>query len=374
MSSSRLRMFSLLKRGFMSPMAVASFAKSDVGRRWPDADTGRRMVPVSRRLMSLSRSRTHTSRSSSQCARRMTFCTSSGGMKASMTMSLSCIWSCSMRMLSSRSSFSRWNSLYMSSTSAFTSWNFLNSFFSFLVFCSASSALLLNFSSIISWFSSISTMRFCFSSSSFRLLSSSSSFLRSSFSFLRVTSTRPPLASPFRILLSMLFSFLARASFSARIFSASSAFLDISSCILACLRCSLAASSSARRLSSSRRAASCFALSSASARSVASCSSVSVPDPTLAAISALSWASISARIFSSIWGSRALGRCTTRSTTPSSPTLSPSPPSASSMALSLAISSWNSRSMASLGSSLIRGLFWMFLARLAYLRVLMVSS
>ena len=32
------------------------------------------------------------------------------------------------------------------------------------------------------------------------------------------------------------------------------------------------------------------------------------------------------------------------------------------------ISSWNSRSMASLGSSLMRGLFWMFLARLAYLQ------
>mmetsp|Transcript_5587 Transcript_5587/g.10538 ORF Transcript_5587/g.10538 Transcript_5587/m.10538 type:complete len:227 (+) Transcript_5587:1127-1807(+) len=39
-----------------------------------------------------------------------------------------------------------------------------------------------------------------------------------------------------------------------------------------------------------------------------------------------------------------------------------------------AISSWNSRSMASLGSSLILGLFLMFLARFAYRSVLMVSS
>ena len=58
---------------------------------------------------------------------------------------------------------------------------------------------------------------------------------------------------------------------------------------------------------------------------------------------------------------------------PSSPSQSPPlplpyrRPRTSSMAFSLAISSWNSRSIASLGSSLMRGLFLMFLARLAYL-------
>ena len=52
-----------------------------------------------------------------------------------------------------------------------------------------------------------------------------------------------------------------------------------------------------------------------------------------------------------------------------SPSVLPLPQHTSSMALSLAISSWNSRSIASLGSSLMRGLFLMFLARLAYLGV-----
>lgn len=46
----------------------------------------------------------------------------------------------------------------------------------------------------------------------------------------------------------------------------------------------------------------------------------------------------------------------------------------SSFFLSSSISFWNWRSKASLGSSLILALFFMFLARFAYLRVLIVSS
>ncbi len=53
---------------------------------------------------------------------------------------------------------------------------------------------------------------------------------------------------------------------------------------------------------------------------------------------------------------------------PSDPSVAPStssPPAAASSAFSRAISSWNSRSIASFGSSLIFGLFLMFFARLA---------
>eukprot|EP00955_Chlamydomonas_euryale_P043650 352664-Chlamydomonas_euryale.AAC.7 len=74
-------------------------------------------------------------------------------------------------------------------------------------------------------------------------------------------------------------------------------------------------------------------------------------------------------------GSRAL--FDTRATDPSSPIEMPSPsmmPSPSSCALRRAISSWNSRSIASLGSSFTRGLFLMFFARLAYRSVDSVSS
>ena len=59
--------------GFMSPIALASLAKSDTGRRCPLALTGRLDTGRSRLFMSLSRSSTHTSRSSSQCARRITY-------------------------------------------------------------------------------------------------------------------------------------------------------------------------------------------------------------------------------------------------------------------------------------------------------------
>ena len=50
------------------------------------------------------------------------------------------------------------------------------------------------------------------------------------------------------------------------------------------------------------------------------------------------------------------------------------PPFCSKAAFSRAISSWNSRSSASLGSSLIFGLFFMFFARLAYLSTCPVSG
>mmetsp|Transcript_20875 Transcript_20875/g.58132 ORF Transcript_20875/g.58132 Transcript_20875/m.58132 type:complete len:285 (+) Transcript_20875:1125-1979(+) len=284
-------------------------------------------------------------------------------------MSLSCIWSCSMRMLSSRSSFSRWNSLYMSSTSALTSWYFFHSFFSFLVFCSASSCRFMYLSSAASCASSISAMRRIFSSSCCRLLSSSSSRFFSSASFLRVTSARPPRASPFKILPSIAFNFLAKASFSNRIFSASSCFRTASSWILACLRFIFSASDACFWRSSSMRMASSLALIAASSLSFAICSSLMPTMPCFCASSARICVSISARIFSRVWGSMDLWTVGFPSgvvpNAPAAAAASKEPPSPSSNCFKRLISSWNSRSIASFGSSLMRGLFLIFLARLA---------
>ena len=61
----------------------------------------------------------------------------------------------------------------------------------------------------------------------------------------------------------------------------------------------------------------------------------------------------------------ALGLSTVEAAPPGEPRPPPPPPFPSSCAFNLAISSWNSRSIASFGSSLIFGLFLMFFARLA---------
>mmetsp|Transcript_41033 Transcript_41033/g.97495 ORF Transcript_41033/g.97495 Transcript_41033/m.97495 type:complete len:416 (+) Transcript_41033:320-1567(+) len=372
MSSSRLRMFSLLKRGFWSPTLCAILAKPLIGRRTLEALTGRRPEACSRLPSALMGSRSHCSRSSSHLARRCTLATSSAGTKASITRVFRAICCVSIRSESIMSSRSRWISWLMSSTSCFTCRYLAHSFFSLAPFWSASCCIVLYVSSLASC-SSSSLARRSWSERARACLSSSSRLFFSTSS--AVSSTTPfrptPFCSPMRIFDCMASSFFWSASFCSAAFLACSAAAALSSSFVCASVMSFAASRRAFSFSASSFWSSSFACFSASSRIRASSSSSRFS----AEMFALSSASISRFMDSISLSSIGFSFSTTFSTMRSSSVGSPpSEPACSSSALRRLISSWNSRSMASLGSSLMRGLFLMFFARLAYRSVLRVSS
>mmetsp|Transcript_3721 Transcript_3721/g.13721 ORF Transcript_3721/g.13721 Transcript_3721/m.13721 type:complete len:275 (-) Transcript_3721:1072-1896(-) len=264
---------------------------------------------------------------------------------------------CISRMVSSMSSRSAWNSLCRSPISCLAACSLFQHFLSLRVLASTSSAMLAYCSSIMMFASSSS----CLCSSSMRR---ASSFSRSSFACAARSSascrcallrTSPPISS----FSCICFSFWLSAIFSRAIASrsiccarSSSASFFFSSSVTALAASSCDRSSSARFCRLSRSAA---ALSSSSF------------------------------IFSSLSPSFTTTFSTIFSTTlvppgPPAPPIAPPAPPPPLPAMSLicrfsrSISSWNSRSIASFGSSLMRGLFLMFFARLAYRSVDTVSS
>mmetsp|Transcript_25765 Transcript_25765/g.48490 ORF Transcript_25765/g.48490 Transcript_25765/m.48490 type:complete len:298 (+) Transcript_25765:630-1523(+) len=268
---------------------------------------------------------------------------SSGGMKFPITSSFSFTWRVRSRMVSSMPSLSSWNSSVRSLISLLALWNLLHSFFSFLVLASTSSCKLPNFSSSSKFCSSWSAICRANASSLFFLSASSCSACLSSAScFAALLAISPPTMSFSSIALSLFCSESLWFSMSMR------ALLSFSSFSLNAWR-----SSSVWFCWSSSACMSCCALAfmSAFSLSIFSCISLiasSLTPPLMAEMS---------------------------TSCPSSMTVPPSPPSMPmSWAFNLEISSWYSLSIASFGSSLILGLFLMFLALLAYLKVLIVSS
>mmetsp|Transcript_3793 Transcript_3793/g.13306 ORF Transcript_3793/g.13306 Transcript_3793/m.13306 type:complete len:288 (+) Transcript_3793:362-1225(+) len=280
--------------------------------------------------------------------------------------SSTCAVSC--RMLSRRSSRSRWNSSWRSSTSCFAAWYLPHSFWSFAVFASASSCLLWYVSSVSSCLLSRSSMRLRFSASTRRFSASSAAFRSISFFCSSVRSWRLPCSSLLSIVFSFFSSciFFSRSSWTAlKCFSSSSCW----DCMAAAMR---SFSSLVRSFSAIIFSSSAFASASAALRMASlSCSERLGPASFIFLDSSLLTCALIASICMSS------GSCSTSTsfsiifTSPAGTSL---PPPSASAAFRRAISSWNSRSIASFGSSLIFGLFLMFLARFAYRSVLSVSS
>mmetsp|Transcript_62294 Transcript_62294/g.135002 ORF Transcript_62294/g.135002 Transcript_62294/m.135002 type:complete len:271 (-) Transcript_62294:967-1779(-) len=253
------------------------------------------------------------------------------------------------RMLKAISSRSRLNSSRKSYISWFTWFYLFHSFLSLFVLSLISSSWVLYCFSNYRCLVSLSSNSF-FKCSSFSLCFANSSYV--CFNFFSACSAFSMALVPFMTLFSMFLSFLNNSACSYRAFSSSSSFFLIFSS-------SLLFSSSAICFWDSI----CLRSRSAFIR--------------ISSFSLLSWSSSSF-----ICSLLTLGLVTKfwlwppywfLSCSRSSGLMLP-PPIAANSARSFWISSWNSLNMASLGSSLILGLFLMFLALLAYLRVLMVSS
>mmetsp|Transcript_116 Transcript_116/g.172 ORF Transcript_116/g.172 Transcript_116/m.172 type:complete len:263 (-) Transcript_116:458-1246(-) len=261
------------------------------------------------------------------------------------------------------SSRSAWNSSWMSCTSLVAVWYFVHNFFSLFVLSSTSSWSELYCSSRRRRSSSFSASS-CASSCSRSARSSRASLARRSWASCLAALS---IISPPTISFCFIWFILATsACFCASIFS----------------RCSCSAfSRSSRALRSSavfEWSSSSFFISSA-AFFFRRCFSASASPRSRASSSSVAPLFTSRMTsFSTIFSMT----CAPTGTCTSWPSMTivlgtpppPAPPAASSCAFSRLISSWNSRSMASLGSSLILGLFLMFFARFAYLRVVTVSS
>mmetsp|Transcript_21345 Transcript_21345/g.65132 ORF Transcript_21345/g.65132 Transcript_21345/m.65132 type:complete len:269 (-) Transcript_21345:1134-1940(-) len=264
---------------------------------------------------------------------------SSGGTKFPMMRSLSRTCFVRSRMVSSMSSRSRWNSCSRSRISDVAAWYLAHSFLSLRVLTSTSSWSEPNCSSSCIAASSLDASSRA-SSRSCSLRSSSSSWARrSAASCCRALSMiLPPWMSFSSILASRFCMFDFCASTSSRIFSSVASRSSSARRSASVLLCWFSIS----RMSSAARLRSCSFSRSALRRISATSSSVM---PTLTIFSLM------------------ISRAAPPDTMLPFASVTGSAPA--SCALRRLISSWNSRSMASFGSSLIFGLFLMFLARFA---------
>mmetsp|Transcript_30489 Transcript_30489/g.81314 ORF Transcript_30489/g.81314 Transcript_30489/m.81314 type:complete len:311 (+) Transcript_30489:72-1004(+) len=286
---------------------------------------------------------------------------SSSGMKESTTRERILICLPCSRMMSSRSSFSAWNSRCRSLTSDRACSYLPHSFFSLRALACASSWMLAYFSSKLAENSSFSRSWLLMRSFSASCSSSSRCARSSSSAFSRAFSAS---ACPTTSFSCMALSCAASRSRSLRsLVTASSRFRT----------------SSSARCRSSSRMFSALAISASWASSLRLCSSSCLSDMALTCLAAFPGPPAALDVFFPLrWSGPVAGEPgPSASSGPSSSSSSSSSCSSSagagmvpafccsSMDLSRLISSWNSRSMASLGSSLILGLFLMFLARLA---------
>mmetsp|Transcript_66424 Transcript_66424/g.194828 ORF Transcript_66424/g.194828 Transcript_66424/m.194828 type:complete len:347 (-) Transcript_66424:1134-2174(-) len=346
-------MESYMNRGFGSPMARLSRANSEMGLGSPRVEPG-----LAGRMSSLMTSAgriLHSSSSWSQSARSCVLWISFVGTKVSMISVLSFrVWRRS-RIIWSMSSRSPWLNCWMSTISCCAFWYLSQSFWSLAVSLATCSSCDAHFSSS-SRFSCLWTSSILFSSSSFAccfmsrfccLFSSASCSM--AFSMTCFPTTILPSMS-----MSLCCSSLLR--------SASS---WLAACSLSICSRSLALSPSAMSRWAATSARFCSAMrrkcsfSCRSCASMAAFSSGEAPCSTTTSLSMILSTIFS--LYSTCFSTRTPGAAKPGMRLPSAST--PSPPLVVSSALSRMISSWNSRIMASFGSSLIFGLFLMLLAR-----------
>mmetsp|Transcript_40809 Transcript_40809/g.107848 ORF Transcript_40809/g.107848 Transcript_40809/m.107848 type:complete len:346 (-) Transcript_40809:1049-2086(-) len=345
-------MESYMYRGFGSPMARLIRANSETGLGRPRVEqglTGRLSLDAwAGRVL-------HSSSSASQSARSCVFWISFMGTKVSMISVLSFrVWRRS-RIIWSMSSRSPWLNCWMSTISCCAFWYLSQSFWSLAVSLATCSSCDAHFSSS-SMFSSLCCSSCRFSSSSFsccfrsrRCCLFSSASCSMAFSMTCFPTTILPSISA-----SLLWSSLLRWA------SSMAAFCSLSICsrsrIFSPSAMSRWAATSARFCSAMRRKCSFSARSWASRAATSSgeapCSTTTSRSTILSTIFSL--------YSTCFWILTPPG---TRPGMISPCSSSPSSPLTTSSSLSRMISSWNSRIMASFGSSLIFGLFLMLLAR-----------
>mmetsp|Transcript_53860 Transcript_53860/g.128761 ORF Transcript_53860/g.128761 Transcript_53860/m.128761 type:complete len:343 (+) Transcript_53860:458-1486(+) len=342
-------MESYMYLGLESPMVRLSRVNSEVGLGKPRTEPGRcgRFS-----LSSMMGAILHSSSSWSQTARSWVFWISFMGTKDSMIRDLSFSVCRSSRIMESMSSRSCWLKCWRSTISCCAFWYLSQSFCSFVVSfwtCSSweahrSSSCMFSWRCCSSWRRSSSSLSCCFFSRLCCFLSSCSCLMACSITCL-----------PWTIFISICCSLPCSSSLCC------SSCIEMFSCSSIWARSrNLSDSARSRWASTSRRRASAFIW--ASWICWRCCSSMAATSSGLGPCSTItSFSTVLSTIFSTY------STCFSTRTppgpmgTPFSSTISP--PDASSSALSLIISSWYSRIMASFGSSLIRGLFLMFLAR-----------